>query len=262
MGEVDMARQKPNVFRMKLLGAEVRPVTAGARTLKDAINEALRDWVTNVETTYYLFGTAAGPHPFPEMVRDFQSIIGRETRKQIMEKEGRLPDLLVACVGGGSNAIGLFHPFLEDETVSMIGVEAAGEGVETGRHAAPLSAGTPGILHGSRTYLMQDGAGQIRETASISAGLDYPGVGAEHAFLKDQGRISYVAITDEEALEAFEALSRREGIIPALESAHALAWALKEAAKRPEGALIVVNLSGRGDKDIFTVAERMGEEAQ
>ena len=257
MGATDIDRQKPNVFRMKLLGAEVVPVTSGSRTLKDAMNEALRDWVTNVETTFYLIGTVAGPHPYPAMVRDFQAVIGRETRTQIMAAEGRLPDSLVACVGGGSNAIGLFHPFL-DEEVRMVGVEAAGLGIETRKHAAPLSAGRPGVLHGNRTYLLQDEHGQISEAHSISAGLDYPGVGPEHAWLRDAGRIEYVAVTDDEALDAFHLCARLEGIIPALEPAHALAQVIKTAPSLPADHLVVMNLCGRGDKDIFTVADRMG----
>ncbi len=257
MGEVDIARQKPNVFRMKLLGAEIVSVTSGSRTLKDAMNEALRDWVSNVESTYYLIGTAAGPHPYPEMVRDFQSVIGEEVREQIMEAEGRLPDTLVACVGGGSNAIGLFHPFLDDPGIAMIGVEAAGEGIETGRHAASLSAGSPGVLHGNRTYLLQDEHGQIDEAHSISAGLDYPGIGPEHSWLKDIGRIDYAPVTDGEALEAFQLCSRLEGIIPALEPAHALAHVAKIAPELPGDHVIVMNMCGRGDKDIFTVAEAL-----
>ncbi len=258
MGEVDVARQAINVYRMKLLGAEVVPVSSGSRTLKDALNEALRDWVTNVDDTFYIIGTVAGPHPYPEMVRDFQTVIGRETREQCLELTGRLPDALVACVGGGSNAIGLFHPFIEEESVAMYGVEAAGEGLATGRHAAPLNDGRPGVLHGNRTYLMEDENGQILETHSISAGLDYPGVGPEHAWLKDSGRATYVAIEDGEALEAFHALTRIEGIIPALESSHALAWAARLAPQMQRDQVIVVNLSGRGDKDIHTVAELEG----
>ncbi|MBI06848.1 MAG: tryptophan synthase subunit beta [Rhodospirillaceae bacterium] len=254
MGEVDIARQKPNVFRMKLLGAEVVSVTSGSRTLKDAMNEALRDWVTNVEDTYYLIGTVAGPHPYPEMVREFQSVIGEEVREQIMQAEGRLPDTLVACVGGGSNAIGLFHPFLDDPGVDMIGVEAAGEGTDTGHHASSLSAGSPGVLHGNRTYLLQNEHGQIQEAYSISAGLDYPGIGPEHSWLKDVGRVDYAPVTDGEALEAFQLCSRLEGIIPALEPAHALAHVAKIAAKLPPEHVIVMNMCGRGDKDIFTVA--------
>lgn len=258
MGESDIERQKPNVFRMRLLGAEVRPVKSGSRTLKDAMNEALRDWVTNVDDTFYIIGTAAGPHPYPKLVRDFQSIIGRETREQILEREGRLPDTLVACIGGGSNAIGLFHPFLDDETVKMIGVEAAGEGVATGKHAASLTAGRPGVLHGNRTYLLQDPDGQIAEAHSISAGLDYPGIGPEHAWLHAMGRVQYVSVTDQEALDAFQLCSRIEGIIPALEPAHALAQVAKIAPALPRDHLLVMNLCGRGDKDIFTVAEALG----
>ena len=257
MGEVDIVRQKPNLFRMKLLGAEVVSVTSGSRTLKDAMNEALRDWVTNVENTYYLIGTAAGPHPYPEMVRDFQSVIGEEVREQIMEAEGRLPDTLVACVGGGSNAIGLFHPFLDDPGVGLIGVEAAGKGIETGSHASSLGAGSPGVLHGNRTYLLQDKHGQIKEAHSISAGLDYPGIGPEHSWLKDVGRVDYAPATDSEALEAFQLCSRLEGIIPALEPAHALAHVAKIAPKLPPEHVIVMNMCGRGDKDIFTVAEAL-----
>ena len=258
MGEVDVGRQQINVYRMRLLGAEVVPVRSGSRTLKDALNEALRDWVTNVDDTFYVIGTVAGPHPYPAMVRDFQAVIGREARRQILEAEGRLPDALVACVGGGSNAIGLFHPFLEDREVALWGVEGAGEGIESGRHAAPLCAGRPGVLHGNRTYLLQDADGQILETHSISAGLDYPGVGPEHAWLKESGRARYVAVTDEEALEAFHDLTRTEGILPALESSHALAWAMRLARELGRDGLIVVNLSGRGDKDVHTVARREG----
>jgi tryptophan synthase beta chain len=258
MGAHDIERQKPNVFRMRLLGAEVRPVTSGSATLKDAMNEALRDWVANVADTFYIIGTAAGPHPYPAMVRDFQSVIGHEVRAQIMVKEGRLPDTLVACIGGGSNAIGLFHPFLDDREVRMIGVEAAGEGIESGRHAASMSAGSPGVLHGSRSYLLHDADGQVIEPHSISAGLDYPGVGPEHSWLKDQGRVQYVPIRDDEALAAFRLCSEQEGILPALEPAHALAHVLKIAPGLPEDHLIVMNLCGRGDKDIFTVAEAMG----
>ena len=258
MGEIDIERQQPNVFRMKLLGAEVVPVDSGSRTLKDAMNEALRDWVTNVETTFYLIGTVAGPHPYPAMVRDFQSVIGRETREQIMAAEGRLPDTLVACVGGGSNAIGLFHPFLDEEGVRMVGVEAAGHGVDSGKHAASLTAGRPGILHGNRTYLLQDEHGQITEAHSISAGLDYPGIGPEHAWLKDSGRVAYVAITDEQALDAFHLCSRLEGIIPALEPAHALAHVVELAPGLPTDHILVMNMCGRGDKDIFTVADTLG----
>jgi tryptophan synthase beta chain len=258
MGARDIERQKPNVFRIRLLGAEVRPVTSGSATLKDAMNEALRDWVTNVETTFYLIGTAAGPHPYPAMVRDFQAVIGNEVRSQIMAKEGRLPDTLIACIGGGSNAIGLFHPFLDEPLVRMIGVEAAGRGIETGQHAAALAAGSPGVLHGSRSYLLQDDDGQVIEPHSISAGLDYPGIGPEHAWLKDQGRVDYVPIRDDEALAAFRLCSEQEGILPALEPAHALAHVVKIAPALPSHHLIVMNLCGRGDKDIFTVADAMG----
>jgi tryptophan synthase beta chain len=258
MGADDIKRQSINVFRMKLLGAEVVPVTSGSRTLKDALNEALRDWVTNVDDTFYIIGTVAGPHPYPAMVRDFQSVIGREARAQCLEQTGRLPDVLVACVGGGSNAMGLFYPFIDDHGVALVGVEAAGDGITTGRHSAPLSAGTPGVLHGNRTYLMQDGDGQIIETHSISAGLDYPGVGPEHAWLKDCGRATYAAVTDDEALAAFHTLTRVEGIIPALESSHALAHAAKLAPKMRRDQIMVVSLSGRGDKDIATVAAREG----
>jgi tryptophan synthase beta chain len=258
MGATDIERQKPNVFRMKLLGADVRPVTSGTATLKDAMNEALRDWVANVEDTYYLIGTVAGPHPYPAMVRDFQNIIGDETRKQMQKAEGRLPDTLVACVGGGSNAMGLFHPFLDDASVKMIGVEAAGLGIPTGKHAASLNGGTPGVLHGNRTYLLQTDDGQIIDAHSISAGLDYPGIGPEHAYLFDKKRVDYVAITDDEAIEAFHLLTRLEGIIPALESSHAIAHVAKIAGKLPKDHLIVVNLSGRGDKDINTVAALQG----
>ena len=254
MGAEDVRRQSPNVFRMKLLGAEVRPVTSGRGTLKDAMNEALRDWVANVDDTFYIIGTAAGPHPYPELVRDFQSVIGKEARQQMQDRIGRLPDLLVAAIGGGSNALGLFHPFLNDDGVAMYGVEAAGDGIETGRHAAPLSAGRPGVLHGNRTYLMEDDNGQIIETHSVSAGLDYPGVGPEHAWLKDLGRVNYVSADDTEALSAFRELTRVEGIMPALESAHALAYARKLAPTMTPDQDIVVNLSGRGDKDILTVA--------
>lgn len=254
MGAEDIARQAPNVYRMKLLGAKVVPVTSGSKTLKDALNEALRDWVTNVDDTFYIIGTVAGPHPYPELVRDFQSVIGREARAQCLEREGRLPDSLVACVGGGSNAIGLFHPFLEDESVAMYGVEAGGDGVETGRHAAPLSAGKPGVLHGNKTYVMADDDGQIIETHSVSAGLDYPGVGPEHSWLKDVGRVNYVSINDDEALEAFHLTTQREGIIPALESSHAVAYGLKQAAQMDKDKIVLVNLSGRGDKDIQTIA--------
>ncbi len=255
MGIEDVRRQALNVYRMKLLGAEVIPVESGTRTLKDAMNEAMRDWVTNVDNTFYIIGTAAGPHPYPKLVRDFQSIIGREARQQCLDQAGRLPDALVACVGGGSNAIGLFHPFIEDADVRMIGVEAGGYGVETGQHAAPLSAGHPGVLHGNRTYLMSDDAGQIIGTHSVSAGLDYPGVGPEHSYLKDLGRAEYVAINDDEALNAFRHLTQVEGIMPALESSHAVAHAMKMAPTMDKDQIIVVNLSGRGDKDIHTVAE-------
>ena len=259
MGEVDIERQKPNVFRMKLLGAEVRPVTSGSRTLKDAMNEALRDWVTNVDDTFYIIGTAAGPHPYPELVRDFQSVIGKETKQQMMDREGRLPDSLVACIGGGSNALGLFHPFLDDADVSIYGVEAAGHGIETGEHAASLTAGAPGVLHGNRTYLLQDDDGQIVEAHSISAGLDYPGIGPEHAWLNDTGRVKYVSATDKEALEAFKLCCRLEGIIPALEPSHALAFVGELAPTLPKDHLLVMNMCGRGDKDVFTVAEALGE---
>jgi len=254
MGAEDVQRQKLNVYRMKLLGAEVIPVTSGSKTLKDAMNEAMRDWVTNVDDTFYIIGTVAGPHPYPLLVRDFQCVIGREAREQSLKQAGKLPDALVACVGGGSNAIGLFHPFLNDDDVAMYGVEAAGDGIETGRHAAPLSAGRPGVLHGNRTYLMEDDNGQIIETHSVSAGLDYPGVGPEHSWLKDLGRVSYVSADDKEALSAFRELTRVEGIMPALESAHALAYARKLAPTMSPDQDIVVNLSGRGDKDILTVA--------
>jgi tryptophan synthase beta chain len=257
MGAVDVERQKPNVFRMKLLGAEVRPVTAGAGTLKDAMNEALRDWVTNVEDTYYLIGTAAGPHPYPAMVRDFQSVIGAEARAQMLEIEGRLPDAVVACIGGGSNAIGLFHPFLADEGVRLIGVEAAGHGLDTDQHAASMAGGRPGVLHGNKTYLLQDADGQIIEGHSISAGLDYPGVGPEHAWLKDVGRAQYLSATDDEALEAFQLCARLEGILPALEPSHALARIGEIAKDVGPGGVIVMNLCGRGDKDIFTIADAL-----
>jgi tryptophan synthase beta chain len=260
MGSEDIIRQSSNVYRMKLLGAEVVPVTSGSRTLKDALNEALRDWVTNVDSTFYIIGTVAGPHPYPELVRDFNSVIGREARRQVLEQTGTLPDLLVACVGGGSNAMGLFYPFIEDENVQLHGVEAAGEGLATGRHAAPLNAGRVGVLHGQRTYLMEDENGQIMETHSVSAGLDYPGVGPEHAWLKDTGRAQYSAATDSEALEAFHLLTRLEGIIPALESSHAVAHAIQIAPTMAEDKIIVVNLSGRGDKDIHTVARIEGIE--
>jgi tryptophan synthase beta chain len=260
MGEEDIHRQALNVYRMKLLGAEVIPVTSGSRTLKDAMNEAMRDWVTNVDDTFYIIGTVAGPHPYPMLVRDFQCVIGREARVQSLAQTGRLPDAQVACVGGGSNAIGLFHPFLEDKDVAMYGVEAGGHGVSTNQHAAPLTAGTPGVLHGNRTYLMQDVDGQIMHTHSISAGLDYPGVGPEHSWLKDMGRVNYVVANDDEALAAFHILTRVEGIIPALESSHALAYAAKLAATMTPEQNIVVNLSGRGDKDIHTVAQIEGIE--
>lgn len=258
MGIDDIKRQASNVYRMKLLGAEVIPVTAGSRTLKDALNEALRDWVTHVDDTFYIIGTVAGPHPYPQMVRDFQSIIGQEARAQHIEKTGSLPDALVACVGGGSNAIGLFHPFLQDDTVAIYGVEAAGKGIDTPHHAASLVAGKPGVLHGNRTYVLCDANGQVQDTYSISAGLDYPGVGPEHAYLKEIGRVSYVVITDEEALAAFHTLSRMEGIIPALESSHALAYAMQLAKTMRCSQRIIVNLSGRGDKDIHTVANIEG----
>jgi len=260
MGAVDIERQKPNVFRMNLLGAEVRPVTSGSSTLKDAMNEALRDWVTNVHDTYYLIGTAAGPHPYPEMVRDLQAVIGKEARRQILEREGRLPDAVVACIGGGSNAIGLFHPFLADEGVKLIGVEAAGDGMETDRHAAAINGGRPGVLHGNRTYLLQDDDGQILEAHSISAGLDYPGVGPEHSWLHDVGRAQYLTCTDKEALAAFQLCAELEGIIPALESSHALAR-LDEVVKAvPKDGVVVLCLSGRGDKDVSTVAQALGRE--
>ncbi len=258
MGEVDIERQAPNVFRMKLLGAEVRPVTSGSRTLKDAMNEALRDWVANVESTFYIIGTVAGPHPYPAMVRDFQSVIGRETREQILEAEGRLPDSLVACIGGGSNALGLFHPFLDEKDIRIIGVEAAGHGLATGEHAASLTGGRPGVLHGNRTYLLQDDDGQILEAHSISAGLDYPGIGPEHSWLHDTGRVEYVSATDADALDAFQLCSRMEGIIPALEPAHALAHVSRIAPELPRDHIIVMNMCGRGDKDVFTVADALG----
>jgi tryptophan synthase beta chain len=258
MGEEDVRRQSLNVYRMKLLGATVHAVTSGTRTLKDAMNEAMRDWVTNVDDTFYIIGTVAGPHPYPELVRDFQSIIGREARQQCLHQAGRLPDALVACVGGGSNAIGLFHPFLNDESVEMYGVEAGGDGVETGRHAAPLNDGIPGVLHGSRTYLMEDENGQIIDTHSVSAGLDYPGVGPEHSWLKDIGRAKYVAVNDHEALAAFRQLTLVEGIMPALETSHALAYAETMAKEMSTDKIIIVNLSGRGDKDILTMAELDG----
>ncbi len=260
MGAVDVERQAQNVYRMKLLGATVIPVESGTKTLKDALNEAMRDWVTHIDDTFYIIGTVAGPHPYPAMVRDFQSIIGREAREQCIKKTGRLPDALVACVGGGSNAMGLFYPFMRDDSVEMYGVEAAGDGLETGNHAAPLCAGVPGVLHGNRTYLMEDENGQISHTHSISAGLDYPGVGPEHAWLKDVGRANYVAISDDEAMAAFYALTQIEGIMPALESSHALAYAMKLAKTMSKDKNIIVNLSGRGDKDIHTVATRDGIE--
>jgi tryptophan synthase beta chain len=260
MGEEDVRRQALNVFRMRLLGATVVMVQSGSRTLKDAINEAMRDWVTNVEHTHYIFGTVAGPHPFPAMVRDFQSVIGREVKRQMADKEGRLPDYLLACVGGGSNAMGIFHSFIGDEGVKLIGVEAGGDGVQTGRHASTLSAGSPGVLHGASSYLIQDADGQIIETHSVSAGLDYPGVGPEHSYLKDAGRAEYVSITDVEALEAFEWLARTEGIIPALESAHAVAYAKKLVPTLARDKVVVINLSGRGDKDVETVSAMMGQE--
>lgn len=259
MGEEDMERQAPNVFRMRLLGTEVKPVSTGSRTLKDAMNEALRDWVTNVHNTFYIIGSVAGPHPYPVMVRDFQTVIGRETKKQIRKAEGRLPDLLVACVGGGSNAIGLFRPFLDDD-VEMVGVEAAGEGLHTSRHAATLKAGSVGVLHGSKSYLLQDEHGQVWQTHSVSAGLDYPGVGPEHSYLKDTGRVSYEAVTDRDALSAFTSLCLLEGIIPALESSHAVAFALARAAEMKQDRVIIVNLSGRGDKDMETVSKHLRRE--
>ena len=259
MGAKDIERQKPNVFRMRMLGAEVRPVEKGTATLKDAMNEALRDWVANVADTYYLIGTAAGPHPYPTMVRDFQSVIGEEVRKQLHEAEGRLPDSLVAAVGGGSNAIGLFHPFLDDADVKMFGVEAAGRGIATGEHAASITGGAPGVLHGNRTYLLQDEGGQIKDAHSISAGLDYPGIGPEHAWLHFQGRVEYVSATDNEALTAFQLCSKQEGILPALEPAHALAFVTRTAPKLPKDHIMVMNMCGRGDKDVFTVAEVLGD---
>ena len=258
MGTTDIERQKPNVFRMKLLGAEVIPVTSGTGTLKDAMNEALPDWVTNVENTYYLIGTVAGPHPYPAMVRDFQSVIGEETKRQMLEREGRLPDSVVACIGGGSNAMGLFHPFLDDPSVNIYGVEAAGKGIETGEHCASLKGGSPGVLHGNRTYLLQDEDGQIKDGHSISAGLDYPGIGPEHSWLHETGRAEYVSATDREALDAFQLCSRLEGIIPALEPAHALAFVTKLAPTLPKDHLMVMNLCGRGDKDVFAVADHLG----
>ena len=258
MGAVDIERQQPNVFRMRLLGAEVVPVTSGSSTLKDAMNEALRDWVTNVDDTFYIIGTAAGPHPYPALVRDFQSVIGKEAKEQMMKAEGRLPDSLVACIGGGSNAIGLFHPFLDDESVEIIGVEAAGLGVDTDDHAASITGGKPGVLHGNRTYLLQDDDGQIIEGHSISAGLDYPGIGPEHSWLNDIGRVQYVSAKDDEALEAFQLCSRLEGIIPALEPSHALAHVMKIAPELPKDHILLMNMCGRGDKDIFTVADALG----
>lgn len=258
MGSKDIERQAPNVFRMKLLGAEVKPVTSGSNSLKDAMNEALRDWVANVEDTFYIIGTVAGPHPYPAMVRDFQSVIGIEAREQMMEAEGRLPDSLVACIGGGSNAMGLFHPFLDEADVKIIGVEAAGLGVDTDKHAASLTGGRPGVLHGNRTYLLQDDDGQILEAHSISAGLDYPGIGPEHSWLYETGRVEYVSATDTEALEAFQLCSRMEGIIPALEPSHALAHVAKIAGDLPKDHILCMNMCGRGDKDIFTVAEALG----
>lgn len=262
MGTTDIERQQANVFRMRLLGAEVRPVVAGTGTLKDAMNEALRDWVTNVSDTFYLIGTVAGPHPYPAMVRDFQAVIGKETREQLQEQEGRLPDSLIACIGGGSNALGLFHPFLDDKSVKIIGVEAAGYGVETGKHAASLKGGTPGVLHGNRTYLLQDDDGQIVDAHSISAGLDYPGIGPQHAWLHDIGRVEYTSVKDDEALAAFHLCCRQEGIIPALETAHALAEMLKRAPQLPKDHLMVVNLSGRGDKDMQTVMYHFEKQEQ
>ncbi|HWM46284.1 MAG TPA: tryptophan synthase subunit beta [Xanthobacteraceae bacterium] len=258
MGSVDVERQKQNVFRMKMLGAEVRPVESGAKTLKDAMNEALRDWVTNVEDTFYCIGTVAGPHPYPMMVRDFQCVIGRETREQMIAAEGRLPNSLVACIGGGSNAMGLFHPFLDDRDVEIYGVEAAGHGLETGLHAASIAGGRPGVLHGNRTYLLMNSDGQINEAHSISAGLDYPGIGPEHAWLKDMGRVTFLSATDDEALDAFQKCSKLEGIIPALESAHAIAKVMELAPKKPKDHLMVINLSGRGDKDLASVAAHLG----
>ena len=258
MGEVDIERQKPNVFRMKLLGAEVVPALSGSRTLKDALNEALRDWVANVEDTFYCIGTVAGPHPYPEMVRDFQCVIGNETKKQMLQREGRLPNSLIAAIGGGSNAMGLFHPFLDDKAVEIYGVEAAGNGLSSGKHAASITGGRPGVLHGNRTYILMDDDGQITEAHSISAGLDYPGIGPEHAWLNDVKRVTYVSATDKEALEAFQLCCKLEGIIPALEPSHALAHAMKVAPEKPNDHLMVVCMSGRGDKDIFTVADHLG----
>ncbi len=258
MGATDIERQTPNVFRMKLLGAEVRPVTSGAGTLKDAHNDSLRDWVANVETTFYIIGTVAGPHPYPAMVRDFQSVIGRETKEQVHRHEGRLPDLLIACIGGGSNAMGLFHPFLDDASVDIVAVEAGGHGIATGKHAASLTGGRPGVLHGNKTYLLQDADGQIQDAHSISAGLDYPGIGPEHSWLHDMKRVTYVSATDDEALDAFKLCARLEGILPALEPAHALAEVIKCAPKMRKDEIIVMNLCGRGDKDVFAIAERFG----
>jgi tryptophan synthase beta chain len=260
MGETDIKRQAPNVFRMKLLGADVMSVTSGSATLKDAMNEALRYWVGNVDDTFYIIGTVAGPHPYPEMVRDFQSVIGKELREQMLERTGRLPDTLVACIGGGSNAMGLFHPFLEDRDVHMIGVEAGGHGIETGEHAASLTGGKPGVLHGNRTYLLQDDDGQINEAHSISAGLDYPGIGPEHSWLRDRGRVEYVSATDKEALQAFQLCTKLEGIIPALEPSHAFAHVMKIVPELSKDHILVMNMCGRGDKDIFTVAEHLGVE--
>ncbi len=260
MGEVDIERQKINVYRMQLLGAKVVPVSSGSKTLKDALNEALRDWVTNVDDTFYIIGTVAGPHPYPEMVREFNAVVGREAREQMLAEYGRLPDAITACVGGGSNAIGIFHAFLNDRDVRLVGAEAAGDGLDTLRHAASLAAGRPGILHGNRTYVLCDDAGQIRETHSISAGLDYPGVGPEHAFLKDTGRAEYVGVSDEEAMQAFHRIARTEGILAALESSHAIAQAIKLARELPSDALVLCNLSGRGDKDVHTIAAREGAE--
>ncbi len=258
MGSVDVARQSPNVFRMKLLGAEVEAVESGSKTLKDALNEAMRDWVANVEDTFYIIGTVAGPHPYPAMVRDFQSVIGNETKEQMMEAEGRLPDTLVACIGGGSNAMGLFHPFLDDKSVKIIGVEAAGKGIETGEHAASLTGGRPGVLHGNRMYLIQDEDGQVVEPYSISAGLDYPGIGPEHSWLKDTGRVTYASATDMDAVEAFQFCCKMEGIIPALEPSHALAHVMRIAPDLPKDHIIVMNLCGRGDKDVTTIANLLG----
>ena len=260
MGATDVERQKPNVFRMKLLGAEIVPVTSGRGTLKDAMNDALRDWVTNVDSTFYIIGTAAGPHPYPELVRDFQSVIGTEAKEQMKEAEGRLPDVIMACIGGGSNAIGLFHPFLDDKDVEIIGVEAAGHGVDTDKHAASLTGGKPGILHGNRTYLLQDGDGQIQDAHSISAGLDYPGIGPEHSWLHETGRVKYVSAKDDEALAAFQLCAKLEGIIPALEPSHALARAVEKASEMGRGQILLLNMCGRGDKDIFSVMDHLGAE--